>query len=168
MYFGSLNEILASLVCIINVVRFEFQIQTLSFYSNQAFWHLLHNLNSCIQVCPTKLTFWIPGLERILNNLSDFSWKIQIWICFKNFNMISIEYLKSARLRNLCMTLQSSIIQNLRIFGVTEGIYFKVTNLNSFWKIWKIILTRGARLSAPLSEQRCFPTTAIVHRLLRL
>jgi hypothetical protein len=35
MYFESLNEILACLVCIINVVRFEFQIQTLFFYSNQ-------------------------------------------------------------------------------------------------------------------------------------
>jgi hypothetical protein len=32
MYFGSLNEILAYLICIINVMRFEFQIQTLFFY----------------------------------------------------------------------------------------------------------------------------------------
>jgi hypothetical protein len=32
-----LNEILASLVCIINIVMFEFQIQTLFFYSNHAF-----------------------------------------------------------------------------------------------------------------------------------
>jgi hypothetical protein len=31
MYFESLNEILASLVCILNIVRFEFQIQTLFF-----------------------------------------------------------------------------------------------------------------------------------------
>jgi hypothetical protein len=36
MYFRSLNEILASLVCVINIVRFEFQIQTLLLYSNQA------------------------------------------------------------------------------------------------------------------------------------
>jgi hypothetical protein len=35
MYFESLNEALACLVCIINVVRFEFRIQTLFFYSNQ-------------------------------------------------------------------------------------------------------------------------------------
>jgi hypothetical protein len=34
MYSRSLNEILACLVCIINVVRFEFQIQTLFFCSN--------------------------------------------------------------------------------------------------------------------------------------
>jgi hypothetical protein len=31
MHFGSLNEILASLVCILKIVRFEFQIQTLFF-----------------------------------------------------------------------------------------------------------------------------------------
>jgi hypothetical protein len=31
MYFKTLNEILACLVCIINVGRFEFQIQTLFF-----------------------------------------------------------------------------------------------------------------------------------------
>jgi hypothetical protein len=31
MYFGSLNEILAFLVCIVNVGKFEFQIQTLFF-----------------------------------------------------------------------------------------------------------------------------------------
>jgi hypothetical protein len=31
MYFESINEILAFFVCIINIVRFEFQIQTLLF-----------------------------------------------------------------------------------------------------------------------------------------
>jgi hypothetical protein len=31
MYFGSLNEFHASWVCIMNIVRFEFQIQTLFF-----------------------------------------------------------------------------------------------------------------------------------------
>jgi hypothetical protein len=35
LYFRSLNEIPASLVCILNILRFEFQIQTLFFYSNQ-------------------------------------------------------------------------------------------------------------------------------------
>jgi hypothetical protein len=49
MYFRGLNKILACLVCIINIVMFEFQIQTISFYSNQAFWHLCCN--------PTKFTF---------------------------------------------------------------------------------------------------------------
>jgi hypothetical protein len=33
VYFGSLNEILGCLVCIINIVRFEFQFQTLLFKS---------------------------------------------------------------------------------------------------------------------------------------
>jgi hypothetical protein len=31
MYFGSLNEILPILFCILNIVRFEFQIQTIFF-----------------------------------------------------------------------------------------------------------------------------------------
>jgi hypothetical protein len=39
MYFGNLNEILASLACLLNIVRFEFQIQTLFFYSNQVVGH---------------------------------------------------------------------------------------------------------------------------------
>jgi hypothetical protein len=34
-YVSQLNEILVCLVCSINVVRFEFQIQTLFYYSNQ-------------------------------------------------------------------------------------------------------------------------------------
>jgi hypothetical protein len=33
--FGSLNEIVVCLVCIINVVKFEFQIQIVFFYSNK-------------------------------------------------------------------------------------------------------------------------------------
>jgi hypothetical protein len=57
MHFISFIEILTSLVCIINIVRFEFQIQTLFFYSNQAFWHLFCNSKSYIQVYPTKFTF---------------------------------------------------------------------------------------------------------------
>jgi hypothetical protein len=57
MYFGSLKEILASLVCILNIVRVEFQIQTLLFYSNQVIWHLFCNLKYYIQVYPTKFTF---------------------------------------------------------------------------------------------------------------
>jgi hypothetical protein len=57
MYFGSLNEILITLVCILNIVRFEFQIQTIFFYSNQAFWHLFCNLKSYMQVYPIKFTF---------------------------------------------------------------------------------------------------------------
>jgi hypothetical protein len=56
MYFGSLNEILASLVCILIIVRFEFQIQTRFFYLNQAIWHLFCNSKSYIQVYPTKFT----------------------------------------------------------------------------------------------------------------
>jgi hypothetical protein len=57
MYYRSLSEILLNLICIINIVRFEFQIQTLFFYSNQAFWHLCGTQFSCIQVCLTKFTF---------------------------------------------------------------------------------------------------------------
>jgi hypothetical protein len=58
MYFGSLNEIPASLVCIINIVRLEFQIQTLFiFIETTPFWHLYCNSNSYIEVCPTKFTF---------------------------------------------------------------------------------------------------------------
>jgi hypothetical protein len=57
MYFGSLKTILASLGCISNIVRFEFQIQTLFFYSNQAVWHLFCNSKSYIQVYPSKFTF---------------------------------------------------------------------------------------------------------------
>jgi hypothetical protein len=57
MYFGSLNEILADLVCIINIVRFEFQIQTLLFIQTKPFCHLFCNSNSYIHVCPTKFTF---------------------------------------------------------------------------------------------------------------
>jgi hypothetical protein len=43
MYFKCLNVILASLVCIINIVWFEFQIQTLFFYLNQALLALVWN-----------------------------------------------------------------------------------------------------------------------------
>jgi hypothetical protein len=57
MCFGCLNEFLTSLVCILNIVRFEFQIQTFSFISNQAVWYLLCNSKSYIQVYPTKFTF---------------------------------------------------------------------------------------------------------------
>jgi hypothetical protein len=57
MYFASFKEILASLGCISNIVRFEFQIQNLFFYSNQAVWHLFCNSKSDIQVYPTKFTF---------------------------------------------------------------------------------------------------------------
>jgi hypothetical protein len=57
MYFGSLKKIFAGLGCISNIVRFEFQIQTLFLYSNQAVWQLFCNLKSYIQVYPTKFTF---------------------------------------------------------------------------------------------------------------
>jgi hypothetical protein len=57
MYIESLNDILTNLVHILNVVRFEFQIQTLFFYSNQVVWHLFCNSKSYIQVYPTKFTF---------------------------------------------------------------------------------------------------------------
>jgi hypothetical protein len=72
LYFGSLNEILASLVCIINIVRFEFQIQTLFFYSNQAFWHLYCNSNSWKKVCPTKFSFVKNKLRWIFSEFTRF------------------------------------------------------------------------------------------------
>jgi hypothetical protein len=56
MYFESLNEILTNLVRILNMVRFEFQIQTLFFYSNKVVWHLFCNSKSYIQVYLTKFT----------------------------------------------------------------------------------------------------------------
>jgi hypothetical protein len=57
MYFRSLNKILISLACILNIIMFEFQIQTLFFYSNQAVGHLSCNSKSYIQVYSTKFTF---------------------------------------------------------------------------------------------------------------
>jgi hypothetical protein len=57
IYFRSLNEIVTSLVRILNIVTFEFQIQTLFFYSNQAIWHLFCNSKSYIQVYPTEFNF---------------------------------------------------------------------------------------------------------------
>jgi hypothetical protein len=57
--------------------------------------------------------------------------------------MIFVGNLKSAQLRTLCIMLQYSLMQNLRIFGSTEGICFEFTNLNWFWKIWKRIKSRG-------------------------
>jgi hypothetical protein len=57
MYFESLNEILASWVCILNIVMFEFQIQILFFLFKPTFLTLVCNSNSYIQVCPTKFTF---------------------------------------------------------------------------------------------------------------
>jgi hypothetical protein len=51
-----LNEILASLICILIIVRFEFQIQTRFFYLNQAIWHLFCNSKSYIQVYLAKFT----------------------------------------------------------------------------------------------------------------
>jgi hypothetical protein len=57
MYFGSLNEIFASFICIINIIRFEFQFQILFFYSNQALFALVCNSISHIQLYPAKFTF---------------------------------------------------------------------------------------------------------------
>jgi hypothetical protein len=58
MYSESLNEILACLVCIINVVRFEFLIQPLFlFFQSKSFDTSFVTQNSCKQVCPTKLSF---------------------------------------------------------------------------------------------------------------
>jgi hypothetical protein len=58
MYFRSLSEILASLICIINSVRLEFQIQTLFFlFKPSPLWNLFCNSNSYIHVCPTKFNF---------------------------------------------------------------------------------------------------------------
>jgi ABC-type xylose transport system permease subunit len=57
MYFRSSNEILASLVCILNIVRLEFQIQTLFFYFKPNRLTLVCNSKSYIQVYPTKFTF---------------------------------------------------------------------------------------------------------------
>jgi hypothetical protein len=81
MYFNGLNEILTNFVRILNIVRFEFQIQTLFFYSNQAFCHL-----------------WRSSQEGILENLLDFFQKVWIpfkihqrfnyWICSRIFNFI--------------------------------------------------------------------------------
>jgi hypothetical protein len=52
MYFGSLNEILACLLYIINVVRFQFEIQTLLFYfiQTKSFGTCLESQISCIQM----------------------------------------------------------------------------------------------------------------------
>jgi hypothetical protein len=57
MYLGSMNDILTNLVRILNMVRFEFQIQTLFFYLNQNDWHLFCNSKSYIQVYLAKFTF---------------------------------------------------------------------------------------------------------------
>jgi hypothetical protein len=57
MYFRSLNEILVSLVCIMSIVRFQFQIQTLFFIQTKPFDTYTGTPISCIQVCPTKSTF---------------------------------------------------------------------------------------------------------------
>jgi hypothetical protein len=69
-----LNEILASLVCIINIVRFEFEVQTLFFLFKpslldtcivtQILTHKCAQLNSLLSR---------PSQEEILKNLSDFS-----------------------------------------------------------------------------------------------
>jgi hypothetical protein len=81
MHFRSLNEILASLVRILNIVRFEFQIQTLFFYSNQTFWHLFCNSKSYVQVYPSKFTFVKIKSRR---NFREFIWYFQkVWIPLK-------------------------------------------------------------------------------------
>jgi hypothetical protein len=51
MYFRSLNEILASLVCIINIVRFEFQIQTLFFLFKPSLLTLVLELQDLAYKC---------------------------------------------------------------------------------------------------------------------
>jgi hypothetical protein len=49
-----LNEILVCLLCIVNVVGFEFQIQTLFFFQTKSFDTCIQTQISCIQVYPTK------------------------------------------------------------------------------------------------------------------
>jgi hypothetical protein len=68
--------------------------------------------------------------------------------------MIFVGNLKSSQLRTFWRILQYTLMQNLGILGAMEGICFEFTSLNWFWKIWKNIKPCGARLSAPLSEQR--------------
>jgi hypothetical protein len=51
--------------------------------------------------------------------------------------MISVGNMKSAQLRKLFRILQSSIIENLEIFGAMEGICFEFAGLNQFWKFWE-------------------------------
>jgi hypothetical protein len=46
--------------------------------------------------------------------------------------MISVGNFKSAQLRTLFRILQSSLMQNLRIFGALEGIYFEFASLSWF------------------------------------
>jgi hypothetical protein len=57
VYFRSFNEILACFVCIIKVARFEFQIESLFFYSNQVIGHLCCNSKFLHTSVLTKFTF---------------------------------------------------------------------------------------------------------------
>jgi hypothetical protein len=57
----------------------------------------------------------------------------------------------SAQLRKLFRIVQSSVIQNLRIFVGAEGICFEFTILSWFWKIKKNKQC-GTHLSASVSE----------------
>jgi hypothetical protein len=70
MYFRGLNEIFISLVCILNIVSFDFQIQTF-FYSNQAdTYFVTQNLTyKCTQLNSLLCRSFEEG---ILENLSHF------------------------------------------------------------------------------------------------
>jgi hypothetical protein len=57
MYFRILNEILASFVCIINIVRFEFQIHTLFFLFKPNLFGTCFVTQIVTYKCPTKVNF---------------------------------------------------------------------------------------------------------------
>jgi hypothetical protein len=57
MYFRILNEILASFVCIINIVRFEFQIHTLFFLFKPNLFGTYFITQIVTYKCPTKANF---------------------------------------------------------------------------------------------------------------
>jgi hypothetical protein len=73
MYFRSLNEILASLVCIISIVKFKFQIQTRFFYSNQALFST-YFVSQILTLKCSQLNSLLsrPSQEGILENYHIF------------------------------------------------------------------------------------------------
>jgi hypothetical protein len=170
MYFRSLNEILASLVCILNIVRFEFQIQTRFFYSNQVVWHLFCNLKSYIQVYPTTFIFmnivWRWNFREFIRffqkGLNHF--KIQEIFKFEfvpkklTCNPKGIWSWSKRQSCSLCFKLSTSKIW---IFFDIRKTF--ILNFKNYVNLEKSLSGRARLLAAHDDPLPCFPTSARPH-----
>jgi hypothetical protein len=77
--------------------------------------------------------------------------------------MNSVGNLKSTQYRKLLKILQSSLMQNLRIFRAMEGIFFGIYKFELVLENLEKIKPCGPRLSASVSEQRHPDRASVPH-----